>query len=350
MFRNILWCMIAAALFSGCVRINVEQRDSSGRVTDRTSYYPLSKKKDMKRWEGITPLHLAAFNDNSGRVKALLNEGADPFAQTLEPVYERKLTPFELAGIVESDESAAILAEHMLKHYKQRLENNEDELISILALLWKRQPLLTLELTAKYGYDKWARHTLNKLFNTKKYSTKEGKITLVRTFAHRNDANALRYLAEACPSCVQEAYEQEIANLTEVFDTRRIVGKRIRGLKYYRPYVSASAYEKAIALQQRYNDAVRRQNAQFYDMIGQAFHRAASNTSTSTGSGGDTEFEVVLKCRSYYDIKHITLIRRADGYGNGLKEWANRNGESLCRQYAPDGYSQYDGVYNIKRR
>jgi len=350
MFRIFVWCVTAAVIFSGCVRVNVEQRDASGRVTDRTSYYPLSKMRDIKRWDGITPLHLAAIEGNTGRIKELLKRGSDPFAKTIHPVNGSQWMPIELAWVAKEKEAVRVLGEYMLKHYRSRLKRDEKTLISTLSSLWEVDPLLASELSAKYGYDKWARHTLKKLFNTKQYGGTKGKISLARALAHRKYAYALRYLAQACPSCVKQAYEKEVANLTEVFDTRRIVGERIGTLKYFRPYVSASAYEKAKALQRRYNEAVRRENAQFYDMIGQAFHRAASGTSTSSTPSGDTEFDVVLKCRSYFDIKHITIRRRADGYGSGLKAWADQNGEALCRRYAPKGYTQYDGVYNIKRR
>jgi len=335
---------------TGCVRVNVEQHDTSGRVTDRTSYYPLSKMKDIKRWDGITPLHLAAIEGDTGHIKALLKHGSNPFAKTIHPVNGSKWMPIELAWVAKEKEAVRVLGEYMLKHYQSRLKRDEKTLISTLSSLWEVDPLLSLELSAKYGYDKWTHHILKKLFNTKKYSGTKGKIKLARELAHYKYAYALRYLAQACPSCVREAYEREVANLTDVFDTRRIVGERIRTLKYFRPYVSASAYEKAKALQRRYNEAIRRENAQFYDMLGQAFHHGASGTTASNVPSGDTEFDVVLKCRSYYDIKHVTMRRRADGYGSGLKEWADKNGEALCRRYAPKGYTNYDGVYNIKRR
>jgi len=347
-FFRVAIVFVILFIFLGCVRVNVEQREG-GKVIDRTSYYPLSKMKDIKRWNGITALHLAAIEGNTGRIKELLKRGSNPFAKTVHPVNGSKWMPIELAWVVKQKVSVRILAEYMLKHYKSYLKRNEKTLISTLSSLWEVDPLLAFELSAKYGYDKWAYHILKKLFNTKEYSGTKGKISLARTLVHRKYTYSLHYLAKICPSCVRMAYDREVANLTDVFDTRRIVGERIRQLKYYRPYVSALDYKKAQILQKRYNEAIRLENKQFYDTISNAFHRSASNTSNANVPVGNSEFDVVLKCRSYYDIKHITIRKDADEYGSGLKSWADQNGEQLCRRYAPSGYTQYDGVYNIKK-
>jgi|GEM_PF-4017038 len=74
------------------------------------------------------------------------------------------------------------------------------------------------------------------------------------------------------------------------------------------------------------------------------------SASSSYSAPQNTTFEVVLKCRSYFTIKHISVFKKADKYGSGLKQWAKKNGDALCKRYAPKGFSSYDGVYNIKRK
>jgi len=145
-----------------------------------------------------------------------------------------------------------------------------------------------------------------------------------------------------------------VASVTIEVKSSYCVERFIVCVKYYtdtyRKRVTPSEVKRAIQEGMKQTESGVKEKVRAYRQRSYASHSASSVSSASRAPSGDTEFDVVLKCRSYYDIKHITIRRRADGYGSGLKAWADQNGEALCRRYAPKGYTQYDGVYNIKRR
>ena len=265
-------------IFSGCIRVNVKQVNERGHVTSDMNYYPVSNEKDFRRWDGITPLHLAVVKHECSQVKKLLSKGANPFAKTVSPTKGTKFEPIEFAYFSKDKECAYVLADYTLKHYKSYLLSHRKELINTLASLWGPAPLESLELTEKYGYIHWANHIMKKLLNTRKYQGKNGRINLSRSLALRGYKNAMKAYYKVCPSCIREAFDVEIEDIEHNWSLSNDVAKHIGALKYYKPYVSAGKYKKALELQERYNADMAKASQKFRKMIAGAFKSNGNDT------------------------------------------------------------------------
>ncbi|WP_292663129.1 ankyrin repeat domain-containing protein [Nitratifractor sp.] len=296
----------------GCVAVHVTKIDD-GKVVSEDTYYPLSKERELKRWDGITPLHLAVAKHECGQVKKLLSEGANPFAKTISPTKGTKLEPIEFAYFLKDKECAYVVADYTLKHYKAYLLSHRKELITTLASLWGPAPLESLELTARYGYTHWAGHIMKKLLNTRKYQGKEGRITLARSLALHGYRNAMKVYYEVCPSCIREAFDVEIKDIENNWSYNRDVGKHIESLKYYRPYISASQYETAQKLIEKYQEGIRRGRENFRKMIASAFRQNRKEV----GYEGSHKVSVSSAIR-YQDSRQISYKVYYDGNYEGI--------------------------------
>jgi len=301
--------------FVGCVKVNVKTINSSGVITSDTNYYPFSKKRDIKRWDGITPLHLAVIDKDYDKIKRLLKNGANPFALTTDPVNNYKLKPIDFAYILNDKRSAYILANYMLKHYKNYFNSHKKELINVLAALWRPAPLATLELTQKYGYYNWAKHTLKKLFNTKKYRGTNGKITLTRELALLGYNNALKVVNQECNFCLKEAFNREIKDITENWSYSKNIEEHLNSLTLYKKYVSQNKYLQAEKLIKQYNDTITKNRQQFIQMISNALSGKNIKKDTTTFNGHSLSI-------SYFNYdssnKHINYKLFYDNHYEGL--------------------------------
>jgi len=217
------------------------------------------------------------------RVKKLLRNGANPFAKTISPTNGTKIEPIEFAYILKDKECAYILADYTLKNYKSYLQSHRKELITTLASLWGPAPLASLELTKKYGYEHWADHILKKLLNTSKYQGEKGRVLLARSFALDGYRYAMKAYYEACPSCIQKAFDVEIKDIENNWSYSRDVGNHINSLKYYRPYVSSAEYARAKKLIDRYWEGIRRGRENFRKLIASAFHHGGNEVGSAGG-------------------------------------------------------------------
>ena len=202
-----IFLLIAIFLIAGCIRVT--KLDSNGRIVSQTDYYPFSKQRDIKKWDGITPLHLAVINDDSSKVKQLLMQGADPFAKAVSPTTGKKIDAIDMAYTLHHDEALNVLADYILKNKRDYLDSHPSELINVLSAVWEDDPLYSLELSSKYGYNKWANHILKKLFNTREYLGKEGKVHLAKELMKFGYDDALKVLDNHCHSCVEEAKQEQ---------------------------------------------------------------------------------------------------------------------------------------------
>ncbi len=259
--------------FSGCIRVNVKNINEQGHVTSDMNYYPLSNEKDFRRWKGITPLHIAAAYGDHSKISKLLKNGANPFAVAINPSNNAKITPLRIAYAVKDGESVYLLARYMLKNYKSYYKKHPKELEDVAASLWRFRPLATLDLLTKYNYSKLSDLSLQLLNKRTK-----NPIATARKIALKGYPYALRKYWSSCPKCVSEAFAAELYDIEHNWSLSNDVAKHIGALKYYKPYVSASKYKKALELQERYNADMARASQKFRNMLADAFKSNGNDT------------------------------------------------------------------------
>jgi len=272
---RLLIISISIFLISGCVKVNVIQK-KNGKIVDKTTYYPFSKQKDIKNWDGITPLHFAAINNDTYKIKKLLNQGADPFAGATDPVKNVKIIPLEMAYLLKNEEATKLLAKYMLQNNKNQLLSDRDKLIEIFALLYKKWPLYSLELSKRYNYPSITNHILKKLYYKSRYNGSSGCVQLVRDIVAKGYKHALEAVALNNTNCVKEAFKLDIEMLKNNFALSEEFVQRLEFVKLYKPYISLQDLNEITNLEKKLKNNIEKRNQAIKNIISEAFSSRSS--------------------------------------------------------------------------